>query len=503
MKCPNCGSEIPEGNMYCEKCGTEINIVPEFDPEVENKIKESLDGLSDNLGDTAEIPSLRQKIRRRKRQSPVLFYGIFAAAIVATLALCLFIFTGNDSEENSLSLNEYVSKAQSYAESGESDKALQLLRECIKAYPKESEGYFELASLYESNKDYDEAIKTLSLLLNSAVFTEDDYRRANEQTLLLYEDKGDYLAAKAFLDSSEDASLISKYQKDFNPDAPTFDLESGKYPIDTSFHITVDGDNGTIYYTIDGSKPDTQTRADSNTSDSAAASSTGESVTYIYSNELVFAEAGTYTVKAVFVNDFGFESGEAQVEYNIESDKPADIVIMEDSGNYTKATQIVASSSDGCSIYYTDDGSKPSSASKKYTSPISMPFGDSTFNFIAVDGNGKTSDVVTRKYNLTLPRNITSDQAISLVINVLVGQDVLLDTTGKVRGLDGVNSYASEQIITVQGYGEYYEIVEYHEYNDGSKEKTNYLYAVNTNDGTVCRMSYDSSGNYFLVEIKQ
>ena len=40
MKCPNCGFEIPEGHMYCDNCGKEINFVPDFEPEVENEINE-------------------------------------------------------------------------------------------------------------------------------------------------------------------------------------------------------------------------------------------------------------------------------------------------------------------------------------------------------------------------------------------------------------------------------------------------------------------------------
>ncbi|MBS7329977.1 MAG: zinc-ribbon domain-containing protein, partial [Lachnospiraceae bacterium] len=33
MICPKCNSKLPEGMLYCEKCGTEINIVPDFVPE--------------------------------------------------------------------------------------------------------------------------------------------------------------------------------------------------------------------------------------------------------------------------------------------------------------------------------------------------------------------------------------------------------------------------------------------------------------------------------------
>ena len=49
MKCPNCGLEIPEGHMYCDHCGLEINFVPEFDPEVENEINATLSGMADEL----------------------------------------------------------------------------------------------------------------------------------------------------------------------------------------------------------------------------------------------------------------------------------------------------------------------------------------------------------------------------------------------------------------------------------------------------------------------
>ena len=39
MICPECGREIPEGHLYCDTCGMEVRIVPEFEPEVENSIE--------------------------------------------------------------------------------------------------------------------------------------------------------------------------------------------------------------------------------------------------------------------------------------------------------------------------------------------------------------------------------------------------------------------------------------------------------------------------------
>ena len=49
MKCPKCGNEMGEGNMYCEVCGEEIHIVPDFEPEIENSISDVLNDLADQI----------------------------------------------------------------------------------------------------------------------------------------------------------------------------------------------------------------------------------------------------------------------------------------------------------------------------------------------------------------------------------------------------------------------------------------------------------------------
>ena len=42
MKCPNCGTELEEEKLLCENCGYEVRIVPEFDIELEDTLKESI-----------------------------------------------------------------------------------------------------------------------------------------------------------------------------------------------------------------------------------------------------------------------------------------------------------------------------------------------------------------------------------------------------------------------------------------------------------------------------
>ncbi|MBQ2454056.1 MAG: zinc ribbon domain-containing protein, partial [Lachnospiraceae bacterium] len=45
MQCPECGSKIPEGKLYCPKCGYAVQIVPDYDASLE----ENLDSVGSDI----------------------------------------------------------------------------------------------------------------------------------------------------------------------------------------------------------------------------------------------------------------------------------------------------------------------------------------------------------------------------------------------------------------------------------------------------------------------
>ena len=49
MKCPNCGAEMEEGKLYCEHCGEDIHIVPDFEPEVEYNMEQTLSDIAKEM----------------------------------------------------------------------------------------------------------------------------------------------------------------------------------------------------------------------------------------------------------------------------------------------------------------------------------------------------------------------------------------------------------------------------------------------------------------------
>ena len=61
MKCPKCGTEIKDGNLYCEKCGEEIHIVPDFEPEIEYSMRQTLSGIVEDV--LEEVPKEQEEFQ--------------------------------------------------------------------------------------------------------------------------------------------------------------------------------------------------------------------------------------------------------------------------------------------------------------------------------------------------------------------------------------------------------------------------------------------------------
>ncbi len=465
--------------MYCDKCGTEINFVPEFEPEVQNQIDETLLGLADELNKEERIKRERKEkiekmIKAIFERKPLImaFCGVLVLIILFVIAYNS-LFTKNASY--------YMNLAQKERKAGNMDEAIEYLVEGYKAHPSNSDIAFRLADYYLENNDEASAIDTLLSIASSSSASEDDILNAYESIVSIYEQNGEYDKITALFDGSDNVTVQGLHNK-YVPSSPIFSLESGTYDAGISVSISdPSGKNYSIYYTVNEDSP----------SDSSI----------LYENEIVLDTEGEYTIKAVCIGDYSIPSTVVERTFVIEKGMPSAPEIMEASGEYNQNTMIVAVCDAGCTIFYTTDGSDPDMESKQYISPITMPVGTSTFKFIAYDSEGNCSEIVEREYHLVYTRLVTTEQAVNNLVNTLVRLDILLDTSGKVRGVDGHYEYIYNSDIEIAGAGEYYVIIEQHVRNDGTRTNTGLMYAVNTHDGSVNRLGYDSSGQYTLITI--
>ena len=478
MKCPNCGLEIPEGHMYCDSCGTEINFVPEFEPEVESQITATLSEVADELNKEERLK--QQKIEKRREviraitsRWKLILISIAVVVLAAVAVFAFFVYS------NKTPLY-YLSVAENSRSSGNMEEALGYLQEGNKAHPANSDIIFRMSDYYLEEGERDKAVETLKLITDSALFPEDKVLSANESIISIYKQSGDYEKLAEFLSETDD-TMISDLRTKYVPNMPVITPASGTYDVVNVSLKMIDGSGNSIYYTVNDGDPDAGS--------------------ILYENEIVLDTEGTYKIKAVAVNELGICSVVAENEYVVEKGAPGAPEIMEPSGEYNQNTMIVAVAEAGNTIFYTTDGSDPDMESKQYVSPITMPVGTSHFKFIAYDTEGNASEIVERDYHLVYSRLVSAEQAVNNLVSTLVRLDILLDSSGKVRGIDGHNEYIYNSIIEIEGAGEYYVVVENHVSYDGHTAPTGLMYAVNTHDGTVNRLGYDSSGKYTLITI--
>jgi len=184
--------------------------------------------------------------------------------------------------------------------------------------------------------------------------------------------------------SSTTGDLVYLYvQKDAGPAAPKFSPEAGTYTTAQTVTITA-GEGATIYYTLDGSEPTT-------------ASS-------VYSAPI--SVANSTTINAIAVKDEK-TSAVATAAYVIKPAAPTASLATGTQVEY--ATTVTLTAADGLTIYYTTDGTDPTTDASAYTEPIAIK-DNITLKAIAVDANGNASDIASWNYT-TFPLTITLDPA--------------------------------------------------------------------------------------------
>ena len=55
MKCPHCGAPMTDEQVFCENCGKERQLVPVYEAEIDETLKDAISGIAVDLANTQEI----------------------------------------------------------------------------------------------------------------------------------------------------------------------------------------------------------------------------------------------------------------------------------------------------------------------------------------------------------------------------------------------------------------------------------------------------------------
>jgi alpha-L-arabinofuranosidase len=162
--------------------------------------------------------------------------------------------------------------------------------------------------------------------------------------------------------------------------APAFSLAAGTYTSTQTVALSDATSSAKIYYTVDGSAPSTSSA--------------------VYAAPISIG--ATQTVNAVAAASGYTTSPVSSATYTITSPAAAPVLSLA-SGTYTSAQSVTLSdSTTGAAIYYTTDGTTPTTSSNKYTGAISVSATE-TISAIATATGYASSPVTSATYTINLP----------------------------------------------------------------------------------------------------
>lgn len=472
MKCPNCGEKIKKDYLYCEKCGKEIQIVPDFEPEIENSIIETLSAVAEDM--LLKPESKQEKETESKEEGSK--HSRRRVLAVASL-LCLFllgIFTAfvirNQYLKNYYAVQ--VENAQSLFHQKNYEQAIAYYEKALKMKEDTSLMIGYADCLYETGQ-IDQALSYYYAVIEK----EPDNEKAYARIISIYEQEENYEEINDLLSSCKDASIRSVFQGYMTAD-PVFSYESGEYNhvIPLKIQAAVEG---TILYSLDGSDP---------------------RVKGIEYTSPLFLRYGNYHIKAVFMNDYGLTSEVVEATYTIEGTQPQNPQVFPESGHFNLPQMITVEVPKDCTVYYTIDGSIPDENSYIYGEPIPMKEGVTNYCFITLSADGVYSEMTARSYQLTVETNCSAAESVSRLKQRLLELGRILDIEGNLENMPGKNIYVYNSIQIVNDKI-FHIIYEYYQEGNNSRNMTGNIYGIDVSNGYVYKIIKDEMGSITLEPV--
>lgn len=388
MICPKCGKEIEDGHLYCEDCGHEINLVPEFETEVENSIAENICGMIEE-----DVPL--------KKKNTAFWVFLTLASIVAFLGAAV-LFGGLAVWKNCTFMHEMI--AEFYLDDGNYDAAVSYMEEMVEKAPTQTAYRFRLCHIYMEMGETERAIEIYKIIASSPQYNFDEQFTAVERLVEYYEEQGDYESIAEYLQTVQEHDIQLAFWK-YMCMPVTFSQPEGTYATLITLKLDTEG-IGTIYYTTDGTVPDENSPEFSGT---------------------IFLDRGDNTISAVFVNDYGVASEVSTKKYFIEEKKVSAPEVMTYSGVYRCPVEIQVEYNPTGTVYYTTDGTVPNRGSQVYSQTLHAPLGKTTYKFVTIDSNGTASDVITREIQVSLDTELTQMDAQQLLLEYFLNQGAVSD----------------------------------------------------------------------------
>ncbi len=388
MKCVNCGAELRVGSVYCAACGREAQIVSDSNVLEEELLEEI---LKDERRPKEKISQKAKSLKSKASQGKVKKSGgeksggsgagkkeahkksyksliLLMTCVVVLAALSLILIPEIIRQRNYNSLDYQMESGQQNLNAAEYEKALENFQRVLELDADQITARYELAKLYQLVDKPESAIEQLRQIISK--YPEE--KRAYEMLIDLYKEQKAYEAIVKLRESVTKSEILTLFDE-FLVQQPQFLLEPGTYDDWISIALSAE-DGNEILYTTDSSDP----------------SRNGT----VYQEAISMEAEGTLKLKAVARNQYGLFSEPLEGSFTVKYEKPRMPSATPNGGNFQSPTTVTLKGSEGSHMYYTWDGTTPTSDSAEYSEPIPVPEGNCILSVILVDKHGNFSDVL-------------------------------------------------------------------------------------------------------------
>lgn len=367
MKCSYCGEEIRDGSLYCSYCGKEAQVRPDMNAFEDDYLRAIIEEENQKSG-TQQIPNQMEQMEEQKRQEEekkkkdkqkkIIILSVIAVVCVLIVVIAFVLHSSNKKEQDS-SLEYQISQAKKAEADGDLVGAVSFYEKALVIDPENIDVRLALAKIFMDQKDYDSAI----ILYQEVIQLDPGNKEAYENLIAIYEENDDLDAIVALSENVSDPKILKLFA-DYIVLPPEFSEKSGTYDKYIEIKLSSE-DHCDILYTTDGSDPIKY----------------GEK----YSEPIALDEMKDYEIKAVCVNDKEIYSDVATGTYTIEIPAPEMPVVSPDGGEFSAETQVTITVPEGCTAYYTWDGTDPNINSERYSGAFTVPEGNNVLAVILID----------------------------------------------------------------------------------------------------------------------
>lgn len=375
MRCRKCGAEIKEGSLYCEICGEEVRIVPDYSSLDELLAEHVRNELHSNIQQQHEKKAVAKSKREKKNSHKKILIILSSLLLVILVGLLLY----------QRSYGGYIKKGYNALKKENYDTAIQHFESAIKKDSKKVDGYQGVAKVYLAKNDFYSAEEVFLKEIEKQKNNKELY----ESLIQIYIDAKKKDKIPILLANCKSEAVLSSLS-DYIVEKPSFSLKREFYNEKEELELYSKGND--IYYTLDGSEPSETTGAK-------------------YNKDLpILLDEGNWIVRAIAINKNGIPSLLSKHTYKIQIPLTEGPIVSPSSGLYEQQEKITVEVKDGYTAYYAFGTTEPTKENwKRYIRPIPMPQGNLIFSAILVENStGKSSAITVRNYDLEI--NTTEEE---------------------------------------------------------------------------------------------